>query len=184
MTECDAHSDAHHAAVGTIVQREQIFLSQGRPLNTLHTDDTPTVQTKAKMNLALSRSGAPHFGTDSMFEGEQPFADMDAPLTASIRDVFGDTTLSMSAPPRMSRPSWRFSLDNSTFPSTSRTPRSETTPSSTPVYVVVFGYPPYKYSVTVVTSSHSKPPQIQKLTPKSSITSELGTRMRQRQCEQ
>ncbi|KAI6125365.1 hypothetical protein EDD16DRAFT_455524 [Pisolithus croceorrhizus] len=85
---------------------------------------------------------------------------------------------------RQSRPSWRFSLDNSTFPSTSRTPRSETTPSSTPVYVVVFGYPPYKYSVTVVTSSHSKPPQIQKLTPKSSITSELGTRMRQRQCEQ
>ncbi|KAI6104027.1 hypothetical protein EV401DRAFT_2079248 [Pisolithus croceorrhizus] len=42
------------------------------------------------MNLALSRSGAPHFGTDSMFE-------------ASIRDVFGDTTLSMSAPPRMVR---------------------------------------------------------------------------------
>lgn len=118
------------------------------PQNTQHTDDIPTVQTKAKMNLALSRGGAPHFGTDSMFESStgqrQPFADMDAPPTASIQDVFGDSTFGMSAPPQK-----RFSLDNSTFPSTSRTPRSETTPSSTPVYVVVFGYPPDKYSVTV-----------------------------------
>ncbi|KAI6112780.1 hypothetical protein F5141DRAFT_1109440 [Pisolithus sp. B1] len=118
------------------------------PQNTQHTDDIPTVQTKAKMNLALSRGGAPHFGTDSMFESStgqrQPFADMDAPPTASIHDVFGDTTFGISAPPQK-----RFSLDNSTFPSTSRTPRPETTPSSAPVYVVVFGYPPDKYSVTV-----------------------------------
>lgn len=118
------------------------------PQNTQHTDDIPTVQTKAKMNLALSRGGAPHFGSESMFESStgqrQPFADMDAPPTASIHDVFGDTTFGMSAPPQK-----RFSLDNSTFPSASRTPRSETTPSSAPVYIVVFGYPPDKYSITV-----------------------------------
>ncbi|KAI6112789.1 hypothetical protein F5141DRAFT_1109512 [Pisolithus sp. B1] len=89
------------------------------------------------MNLALSCSGTPHFGTDSMFEssvGRQSFADMDAPLTASICDVFGDTTFSTSAPPQ-------------------KVHVSETTPSLTPVYVVIFGYPPYKYSVTVMTSN-------------------------------
>ena len=38
------------------------------PQNAQHADEIPTVQTKAKMNLALSRGGAPHFGADSMFE--------------------------------------------------------------------------------------------------------------------
>ncbi|KAG6332237.1 hypothetical protein ID866_6852 [Astraeus odoratus] len=118
------------------------------PQNTQHTDEIPTVQTKAKMNLALTRGGAPHFGTDSMFESSsgqrQTFMDMDAPPKASINDVFGDSNLGMStvAPQRLS-------LDGPSFASPSRPSRTNTTLSSSPVYVIVFGYPPDKYSVTV-----------------------------------
>ncbi|KAI6149748.1 hypothetical protein BKA82DRAFT_135533 [Pisolithus tinctorius] len=144
LTDTFGQSRTHYQP-GYLMSAQQY---NAMPQNTQHTDEIPTVQTKAKMNLALSRGGAPHFGTDSMFESStgqrQPFADMDAPPTASIHDVFGDTTFGMSAPPQK-----RFSLDNSTFPSPSRTPRSETTPTSAPVYVVVFGYPPDKYSITV-----------------------------------
>lgn len=120
------------------------------PQNTQHTDEIPTVQTKAKMNLALTRGGAPHFGSDSMFESSsgqrQALTDMDAPPKTSINDVFGDSTFGMSSAPQ--RP-FSLALDSPSFASTSREPRSEPTPSSSPVYVIVFGYPPDKYSVTV-----------------------------------
>ncbi|KAL4063187.1 hypothetical protein V8B97DRAFT_2006226 [Scleroderma yunnanense] len=120
------------------------------PQNTQHTDEIPTVQTKAKMNLALTRGNAPHFGSDSMFESSsgqrQAFTDMDAPPKASINDVFGDSNFGMSAAPQ--RP-FSLALDSPNFSSTSRAPRVEPNSSSPPVYVIVFGYPPDKYSVTV-----------------------------------
>jgi len=40
-------------------------------------------------------------------------------------------------------------LDSPSFASTSRAPRSEPNPSSSPAYVIVFGYPSDKYSITV-----------------------------------
>ncbi|KAI5981086.1 hypothetical protein EDD15DRAFT_2204602 [Pisolithus albus] len=55
------------------------------------------------------------------------------PHTASIQDVFGDSLFGMSAPPQK-----RFSLDNSTFPSThplrrwSMSSSSDTLPTSIP----------------------------------------------------
>ena len=56
------------------------------PQNAQHADEIPTVQTKAKMNLALSRGGAPHFGADSMFESAStsvPFFCSRQPLSFS-----------------------------------------------------------------------------------------------------
>lgn len=44
------------------------------PQNAQHTDEIPTVQTKAKMNLVLSRGGASLFGADSMFESSSTLA--------------------------------------------------------------------------------------------------------------
>jgi len=95
------------------------------PQNAQHTDEIPTVQTKAKLNLALSRGGASHFGADSMFESSstsvpsfacvvivdpfvscrqrQAFADTDAPPTTSIKDVFRESPFGASerVPPRV-----------------------------------------------------------------------------------
>ncbi|KAF8449141.1 hypothetical protein L210DRAFT_3389326 [Boletus edulis BED1] len=120
------------------------------PQNAQHADEIPTVQTKAKMNLALSRGGASHFGADSMFESastqRQAFADTDAPPTTSINDVFRESPFGASerVPPRP------FSLDGPAVPLPARPPRTEAAPATTPItYVIVFGYPPDKYSVTV-----------------------------------
>ncbi|KAI5990774.1 hypothetical protein EDD15DRAFT_2451118 [Pisolithus albus] len=66
------------------------------------------------------------------------------PRTASIQDVFGDSMFGMSAPPQKC-----FSRDNSTFPSTLHMPRSKTTSSLMLVYVIILGYPPNKYSITI-----------------------------------
>ncbi|KIJ61977.1 hypothetical protein HYDPIDRAFT_115117 [Hydnomerulius pinastri MD-312] len=120
------------------------------PQNTQHTDEIPTVQTKAKMNLALSRGGASHFGAESMFESSstqrQAFTDMDAPPTNSINDVFRESPFGASerAPQRP------FSLDSPSFQPPSRQSRTETAPATSPIsYIIVFGYPPDKYSLTV-----------------------------------
>ncbi|KAG9312880.1 hypothetical protein JVU11DRAFT_6313 [Chiua virens] len=120
------------------------------PQNAQYTDEIPTVQTKAKMNLALSRGGASHFGADSMFESasaqRQAFADTDAPPTTSINDVFRESAFGASerAPQRA------FSLDGPSFTSSARPSRPDVAPSTTPIsYVIVFGYPPDKYSVAV-----------------------------------
>lgn len=120
------------------------------PQNVQHTDEIPTIQTKAKMNLALSRGGASHFGADSMFENSstqrQAFADTDAPPTTSINDVFRESpfgTVEKVSP----RP---FSPDGPFFGTPARQSRTGAPPSAAPItYVIVFGYPPDKYSVTV-----------------------------------
>jgi hypothetical protein len=120
------------------------------PQSTQHTDEIPTVQTKAKLNLGLSRGGASHFGTESMFESSstqrQAFADSDAPPTTSVNDVFRDSPFGASE--RV--PQRPFSLDGPSFQSSSRQPHAEAAPTTSPIsYIVVFGYPPDKYSLTV-----------------------------------
>ncbi|KIK93285.1 hypothetical protein PAXRUDRAFT_829122 [Paxillus rubicundulus Ve08.2h10] len=120
------------------------------PQSIQHTDEIPTVQTKAKINLALSRGGASHFGAESMFQSSstqrQAYADMDAPPTTSINDVFRESPFGASE--RV--PQRPFSLDGPSFQSPSRTPRPESAPNTSPLtYIVVFGYPPDKYSLTV-----------------------------------
>ncbi|CCL99696.1 uncharacterized protein FIBRA_01717 [Fibroporia radiculosa] len=137
-------------------------------------EEAPMVQTKAKLNHVLAGSSASDFGMDSMFESSrqyllatvqeeneanvrlrqrhrQPLADEDAPPTNSVNDIVNEV-YSDTGP-------YRFAPRNSTIDhSSSRTPlfRSShpatpksTPPTQQPLYVVVFGYPPDKYSVAV-----------------------------------
>ena len=53
------------------------------PQNAQHADEIPTVQTKAKMNLALSRGGTSHFGADSMFESASTWVPSSGPIEHS-----------------------------------------------------------------------------------------------------
>lgn len=116
-----------------------------------NTDEIPVVQTKAKINKGLSR-GASHFGAESMFESSstqrQTFTDMDAPPTSSVNDIFRESSFGESQravlPP--SRP---FSLSNSSSTLNSSQTHTQSTTPNQPTYIIVFGYPPDKYSLTV-----------------------------------
>ncbi|PCH44291.1 hypothetical protein WOLCODRAFT_123306 [Wolfiporia cocos MD-104 SS10] len=122
-------------------------------------EEAPMVQTKAKLNHVLGGSAA-EFGMDSMFEStsrqrhRQPLADEDAPPTNSVNDivneVYADTTpLHRSQRGSAFDPS---SSRTSLYRSTQFTPTKPSTSSGRPpqtLYVVVFGYPPDKYSSAV-----------------------------------
>ncbi|KAI0704361.1 hypothetical protein BC835DRAFT_1410420 [Cytidiella melzeri] len=119
-------------------------------------DDVPIVQTKAKMNPLLGGSSAAEFGMDSMFESSrqrqrQTLADEDAPPMNSVNDIVNEVY-----EPSIRRPT-TFNPDSSTRGSLFRSqPQMPSTPkpsnpavASKPIYVIIFGYPPDKYSVTV-----------------------------------
>ncbi|KAJ3895193.1 hypothetical protein GG344DRAFT_39208 [Lentinula edodes] len=121
------------------------------PQGNQRVDELPVVQTKAKINQALLRGSADDFGMDSMFEYKnrqrQPLTDEDAPPMQSVNDIpneaFSNHFQSKVIPnSSMSQPSM--------FSSTrTRTPPAPRSSSSAPLYVIVFGYPADKYSVTV-----------------------------------
>ncbi|KDQ26321.1 hypothetical protein PLEOSDRAFT_1077336 [Pleurotus ostreatus PC15] len=102
--------------------------SQNSPQGNQRTDDVPVVPTKAK----LSRGPTADFGMSSMFESSrkrQTIADEDAPPTNSVNDI--PTELHFDSPPQ-------------------RHARTPSTPQNNQAsYIVVFGYPPDKYSQTV-----------------------------------
>ncbi|KAI0791645.1 hypothetical protein BC629DRAFT_1287540 [Irpex lacteus] len=116
-------------------------------------DDAPIVQTKAKMNPLLAGSSAAEFGMDSMFESSrqrQTLADEDAPPMASVNDIVNEvyepaprrsTTFDSSVRSSIFRPQY------SQAPSTPKLSASGA--NSKPLYVIVFGYPADKFSVTV-----------------------------------
>ncbi|KZT65760.1 hypothetical protein DAEQUDRAFT_731057 [Daedalea quercina L-15889] len=126
-------------------------------------DEAPLVQTKAKLSHSLVGGSASDFGMDSMFESarsrhrhRQPLDDEDAPPTTSINDIVDEVytdsgssrhSLRTSAfDPSTSRPS----LFRSTHPSTPRPNHAAQSGSTAqPLQLVVFGYPPDKYSLTV-----------------------------------
>ncbi|KAI0725337.1 hypothetical protein C8Q72DRAFT_785718 [Fomitopsis betulina] len=124
-------------------------------------DEIPIVPTKAKLSHSLMGGSASDFGMDSMFESSrhrhrQPLADEDAPPTTSVNDIVNEVYTDSGASrqsmrgPNFDSSASRTSLLRSTYPST---PRANHTaqPGSTaqPIQVVVFGYPPDKYSLTV-----------------------------------
>jgi len=119
-------------------------------------DDAPMVQTKAKLNQSLAGGSALDFGMDSMFESSrqrqrQPLTDEDAPPTASVNDIVNEV-YSDSGPSRLRNSAFdssasRGSLYRSSFPSTPK-PSVAQTSQSQPLYVIVFGYPPDKYTLT------------------------------------
>ncbi|EIW58684.1 uncharacterized protein TRAVEDRAFT_123724 [Trametes versicolor FP-101664 SS1] len=111
-------------------------------------EDPPMVQTKAKLNHTFSGGAIADFGMDSMFESSRPrqtLADEDAPPTASVNDLVNEIPESNSS--RFTQ-RVRASLFRSSHPTTPK-PAAPPTLNTQPLYVVVFGYPPDKYSVTV-----------------------------------
>ncbi|TFK34072.1 hypothetical protein BDQ12DRAFT_636901 [Crucibulum laeve] len=118
------------------------------PQGNQRVDEVPVVQTKAKMNHVLARGSASEFGMDSMFQStrqRQTLADEDAPPMSSINDIPNEIHLESSTTRFQPRNS---TLDGSQFPR-----RHAHTPSSAQntqqyLYIIVFGYPSDKYSVT------------------------------------
>jgi len=128
----------------------------GSPSSQRH-DDLPLVQTKAKMNTILSGAPASDFGVGSMFETSrerqrQSMADEDAPPTNSVNDIVNEVFTDAGPSRRQLQSSTFDSPARSMFrPSQSQAPSTPkpATSTSTPLYVVVFGYPPDKYSAAV-----------------------------------
>ncbi|KAF8991050.1 hypothetical protein BDQ17DRAFT_1371187 [Cyathus striatus] len=118
------------------------------PQGNQRVDEIPVVQTKAKMSQVLSRGSASEFGMESMFQStrqRQTLADEDAPPMSSINDIPNEFNLDSSPA--------RFQPRNSTLNTSTFTRRHTQAPSSAsqvqqPVYIIVFGYPPDKYSAT------------------------------------
>ncbi|KAI1796592.1 hypothetical protein LXA43DRAFT_986220 [Ganoderma leucocontextum] len=121
-------------------------------------EEPPLVPTKAKLNHTFSGGTVSDFGMDSMFESSrqrprQTLADEDAPPTASVNDIVNETPEAAS-----SRFSQRKAFEQSQIRSSLFRPSHPATPKAAapapqqntqPLYIVVFGYPPDKYSVTV-----------------------------------
>ncbi|TBU49201.1 hypothetical protein BD309DRAFT_997059 [Dichomitus squalens] len=120
-------------------------------------EEPPMVPTKAKLNHTFSGGAVTDFGMDSMFESSrqrprQTLADEDAPPTASVNDIVNETPESTSRFPQRNafEPSQsRLSLFRSSHPTTPKPTASSPQQNTQPLYVVVFGYPPDKYSVTL-----------------------------------
>ncbi|KAJ7181122.1 hypothetical protein C8R46DRAFT_1211395 [Mycena filopes] len=121
--------------------------SNNSPTGAQRVDEAPVVQTKAKMNNAFSRGPTSDFGMDSMFQSSrqrQTIPDEDAPPMNSVNDIptemYADTSSSHFQP--------RSSAMNSSFARSRPRPPpvSQTSPM---LYIIVFGYPSDKYSVTV-----------------------------------
>ncbi|KAJ7085018.1 hypothetical protein C8R43DRAFT_314288 [Mycena crocata] len=121
--------------------------SNNSPTGAQRVDEAPVVQTKAKMNHAFSRGPTSDFGMDSMFQSSrgqrQTLADEDAPPMNSVNDIPTEMYADSSFQPRNS-------ALNSSFARKRPPPTTPTSSSSTPMlYIIVFGYPPDKYSLTV-----------------------------------
>ncbi|KAK7456437.1 hypothetical protein VKT23_010685 [Stygiomarasmius scandens] len=128
------------------------------PQGNQRVDEVPVVPTKAKMNHALMRGSTSEFGMDSMFESttrsRQPRADdEDAPPTMSVNDIPNQASFNPTAsrlqPKASTAGDHPFSFSTSRRPRTPTAASTSTGSSSAPLYVIVFGYPADKYSVTV-----------------------------------
>ncbi|KAJ6513510.1 hypothetical protein DFH09DRAFT_1374167 [Mycena vulgaris] len=130
-----------------VAQTRAKILKQNSPTGAQRVDEAPVVQTKAKMNNAFSRGPASDFGMDSMFQSSrqrQTMADEDAPPMNSVNDI----PTEMHADSSSSHFQPRGSTLNSSFARSRPRPPS-VTQSSPMLYIIVFGYPSDKYSVTV-----------------------------------
>ncbi|KAJ7197726.1 hypothetical protein GGX14DRAFT_525969 [Mycena pura] len=121
--------------------------SDNSPTGAQRIDDPPVVQTKAKMNNAFSRGPTSDFGMDSMFQSSrqrQALPDEDAPPMNSVNDIptemYADSGSSHFQP--------RSSTLTSSFARSRPKPSPVTSPSPM-LYIIVFGYPSDKYSLTV-----------------------------------
>ncbi|KAJ3559283.1 hypothetical protein NM688_g439 [Phlebia brevispora] len=121
-------------------------------------DEAPIVQTKAKISSVLSGASAAEFGMDSMFQSSRQrtratLADEDAPPTNSVNDLINE--IYDSGPRRQPQ---TFSIDSPARSQLLRSAQPQTPArvkpippinAAKPLYVIVFGYPLDRYSVTV-----------------------------------
>ncbi|KAJ7031861.1 hypothetical protein C8F04DRAFT_1360517 [Mycena alexandri] len=122
--------------------------SNNSPTGAQRVDEAPVVQTKAKMNNAFSRGPTSDFGMDSMFQSSrqrQTIPDEDAPPMNSVNDIPTEMYADTSSSHRGS------AMNNSSFSrSRPKPPPTQTPTQTTPtLYIIVFGYPADKYSLTV-----------------------------------
>jgi len=121
--------------------------SNNSPTGAQRIDEPPVVQTKAKMNNAFSRGPTSDFGMDSMFQSSrqrQALPDEDAPPMNSVNDIptemYADSGSS------------HFQPRNAGLTSSLARSRPKPSPVTSPapmLYIIVFGYPSDKYSLTV-----------------------------------
>lgn len=111
-------------------------------------DDLPVVQTKAKLNHALSRGPTAEFGKDPMFESsrQRPTLDEDAPPTTSVNDIVNATYMDHSVGNQRKHTDFEPAASGTLI---SRSARLVPLPAGDFSYLIVFGYPPDKYSVAV-----------------------------------
>lgn len=118
------------------------------PSGNQRVDEVPIVQTKAKMNQILSRGSTTDFGMDSMFRSSrqrQTLADEDAPPTSSINDI--PTEINLDSGPSRFQPR-KTTVENNFSPSRRHIRTSSINQTSQRTFVVVFGYPADKFSLT------------------------------------
>ncbi|KAJ7625714.1 hypothetical protein FB45DRAFT_835990 [Roridomyces roridus] len=145
FTDTLTQSRSHYQS-GYLMSASQ---SNNSPTGAQRVDEAPVVQTKAKMNHAFSRGPASDFGMDSMFQStrqRQTLADEDAPPMMSVNDIPTEKYADMSS----SQFQPRGSTLNSSFARArpKPSPTAQSSPS-TMLYIIVFGYPSDKYSLTV-----------------------------------
>jgi len=122
--------------------------SNNVPPGNQRVDEVPVVQTKAKMNKILSRDSTTDFGMDSMFQSSRQrrtLADEDAPPTSSINDI--PTEINPDSGPNRFQPR-KTTVENAFSSSRRHTRTSSTAQIPQHTFVVVFGYPADKFSLT------------------------------------
>ncbi|KAI5120362.1 hypothetical protein M0805_006885 [Coniferiporia weirii] len=113
-------------------------------------EETHLIPTRAKMNPTFPRNASSDFGSESMFEStskhrhREATDDEDGPPTSSVADIVNEVyTDSYKIKPHIfPTPSRPMSVQKNSVASSS--PASHQT-----LYIIVFGYPPTRYSSTV-----------------------------------
>ncbi|KAF9458873.1 hypothetical protein BDZ94DRAFT_1172768 [Collybia nuda] len=129
-------------------QAGYLMVRRNAPPGNQRVDEVPIVPTKAKMNHVLSRGSTSDFGMDSMFQSSRQrptLTDEDAPPTNSINDIPNENHFDSSPARFQPRNS---TLDGALFPRRHTRAPSIPQPSQL-LYIVVFGYPADKFSITV-----------------------------------
>ncbi|KAF8806836.1 hypothetical protein BYT27DRAFT_7233629 [Phlegmacium glaucopus] len=139
-----AQSRSHYQS-GYLMSTSQ---SKNAPPGNQRVDEVPVVQTKAKMNQILSRGSTIDFGMDSMFQSSrqrQTLADEDAPPMSSINDIPTEINLDSSSSRFQPR---KTTVENAFSSSRRHAHTSPISQHSQHTFVVVFGYPADKFSLT------------------------------------
>jgi len=114
------------------------------------------------MNQALTRGSTADFGTDSMFESSRPrkaMTDEDAPPMTSINDIMNEIPPDSSSSRFQSKSPFAASHSRALLPHKSHSSpakpyspsfdQSTSASSQQPLFVIIFGYPPDKYTATL-----------------------------------